>query len=171
MFQIDENSYYTVIYFRFFSHHSWPPNRLRSGKKKTIAGVNVQQLSKWVSENVQEKSKIDKMETVLRRKLKGNSKESMREIRWGRRKWDPNNKYHDYGAKLLIVLIEKLGRLDFLSWKWEGLIPEEKKWWERMRQREKVREFVLEWFFFFFFFLILFLNHWIAYIPCVNHPI
>ena len=30
-----------------------------------------------------------------------------------KKKWDPTNKYHDYGAKLLIVLIEKLGRLDF----------------------------------------------------------
>ena len=78
--------------------------------KKTIARVNVQQLSKWVFENVQKKSEIDKMETVLRRQIKGNNEESMREIRWGRRKWDPNNKYHDYGAKLLIVLIEKLGR-------------------------------------------------------------
>ena len=40
-------------------------------------------------------------------KKEGNSEESTREKGWGRRKWNPTNKYHDYGAKLLIVLIEK----------------------------------------------------------------
>ena len=79
------------------------------------------------------------METVLRRKLKGNSKESMREIRWGRRKWDPNNKYHDYGAKVLIVLIEKLGRLDFQSWKWEDLKrSNDEREWDKRRKWENL---------------------------------
>ena len=40
-------------------------------------------------------------------KKEGNSEESKREKGWGRRKWNPTNKYHDYGAKILIVLIEK----------------------------------------------------------------
>ena len=38
--------------------------------RKKILGVNVQQLSIWVFEKVQEKTKIDKIETVLRRKRK-----------------------------------------------------------------------------------------------------
>ena len=41
------------------------------------------------------------------KKKEGNSEESTREKGWGRRKWNPTNKYHDYGAKILIVLIEK----------------------------------------------------------------
>ena len=40
-------------------------------------------------------------------KKEGNSEESTREKGWGRRKWNPTNKYHDYGAKILTVLIEK----------------------------------------------------------------
>ena len=84
-----------------------------------------------------------------KKKKKGNSEESMREIRWGRRKWDPTNKYHDYGAKLLIVLIEKLGRLDFEL----GMGgPEEKKWWEReWDKRRKWENLCLSGFFLFIF--------------------
>ena len=44
-----------------------------------MVGVNVQQLSKWVFEKLQEKSEIDKMETVPRKKKEGNSEESTRE--------------------------------------------------------------------------------------------
>ena len=72
-----------------------------------MVGDNVQQFSKWLFEKLQEKSEIDKMETVPRKKKEGNSEESTREKGWGRRKWNPTNKYHDYGAKILIVLIEK----------------------------------------------------------------
>ena len=46
--------------------------------KKTIVGVIVEQLSKWVFEKVQEKSQIDNMESVQRKKKKGNNEKKMR---------------------------------------------------------------------------------------------
>ena len=37
---------------------------------------------------------------------------------------------------------------------------------ERMRQTEKVRKFVLEW----FFFNLFFYDRWMTYMPSVSHP-
>ena len=49
--------------------------------KKTIVGVIVEQLSKWVFEKVQEKSQMHKMESVQRKKKKkrGNGEGCTRE--------------------------------------------------------------------------------------------
>ena len=44
-----------------------------------MVGDNVQRFSKWLFEKLQEKSEIDKMETVPRKKKEGNSEESTRE--------------------------------------------------------------------------------------------
>ena len=100
-------------------------------------------------------------EKKKKEKRKGNSEESMREKRWGRRKWDPTNKYHDYGAKLLIVFIENQGRLDFLSWEWEGL---KRRNDERENETNGESEKICVW-------VVFVYNHWIAYMLCVSHPI